>query len=356
MLSIWRWPLRANHSSIILRENEDTGEKMLISLFGLAYVLAAVLVANWVEARSLGWRLMRVVSSVMPVAILFLSLDAVTLAAPNKYLLTMFLATTSLAIVLMVVSIIFEAPWRWIENVVRWASPGKTASFSRCSAVHRLALLLMVFAMVVLLWQLVLAGGVQGLEFSITEPASALFYVSANTLVYIMIAILGVGCLVRRDLSKVRIRLGLVPAKRADWLQGIAIGLGLFLAVHLATSAWQHLAPLETFTWQTNAARRLFEVFNSSLLLGISLSILAAVGEEILFRGAIQPVFGLLITSLFFTAIHLQYAFTPAAAILFSVSLVLGWLRMRRGATASIIAHAIYNMTPFVLANLGPLG
>ena len=292
MLSIWRCTLRANHSSIILRAKEDTGEKMLIPLFGLAYVLAAVLVANWVEARSRGWRHMRIVSSAMPVAIFFLALEAITLAAPNKYLLTLFLAAMGLAIVLMVVSIVLEAPWRWIENVVRWSSPGKSASFSRCSAVHRLALLLMVFAMVVLLWQLVMAGGVQGLEFSFTEPASTLFYVSANTLVYIMIAILGVGSLVRRDLSNVRIRLGLVPAKRADWLQGIAIGLGLFLAVYLATSVWQHLAPLETYTWQTNAARRLFEVFNSSLLLGISLSILAAVGEEILFRGAIQPVFG----------------------------------------------------------------
>ena len=101
-----------------------------------------------------------------------------------------------------------------------------------------------------------------------------------------------------------------------------------------------------------SGARILFEAFEFVAAYGGLLAISVGIGEEILFRGALQPVFGIVITSLLFVALHTQYAFTPAAGILFVVSLGFGLLRARASTTAAIIAHAAYNGIPFVLAAL----
>jgi uncharacterized protein len=68
-----------------------------------------------------------------------------------------------------------------------------------------------------------------------------------------------------------------------------------------------------------------------------------------LFRGALQPVFGLWITSIFFALLHTQYTLTPASLTIVVVALGLGWLRRRYSTAASIVAHFVYN---FVLLAL----
>jgi len=76
----------------------------------------------------------------------------------------------------------------------------------------------------------------------------------------------------------------------------------------------------------------------------------AAIGEEIAFRGALQPVFGLWPTALFFALVHIQYTLTPAALIIFGVALGLGWLRRRYNTTTSIVAHFLYDFSLFALS------
>jgi membrane protease YdiL (CAAX protease family) len=76
----------------------------------------------------------------------------------------------------------------------------------------------------------------------------------------------------------------------------------------------------------------------------VAVGLSAGIGEELLMRGALQPRFGIVITSLFFTALHTQYGLTFVLLGLFGMSLILGWLRNRYGTIAPIIAHAIYNM------------
>jgi uncharacterized protein len=69
-----------------------------------------------------------------------------------------------------------------------------------------------------------------------------------------------------------------------------------------------------------------------------------------------QPVFGLVPTSLLFVAIHAQYTLTPAALLLLVVALGLGWVRIRYGTNAAIIAHFAYNFIPLAMTLLlGPL-
>jgi membrane protease YdiL (CAAX protease family) len=104
----------------------------------------------------------------------------------------------------------------------------------------------------------------------------------------------------------------------------------------------------EQFAEQTSAANRISQQFDT-LPLAFALSASAAIGEEILFRGALQPIFGWIPTSIFFALLHIQYTLTPAALIIFVVSLGLGWVRIRQSTTAAIIAHFLYNFVPLVL-------
>jgi membrane protease YdiL (CAAX protease family) len=75
----------------------------------------------------------------------------------------------------------------------------------------------------------------------------------------------------------------------------------------------------------------------------------AAIGEEILFRGALQPVFGIIPTTLFFALLHSQYALTPSTIVIILVGGAFGWLKEKQSTTAAIIAHFAYN---FVLLGI----
>ena len=119
-------------------------------------------------------------------------------------------------------------------------------------------------------------------------------------------------------------------------------------------SIWAGAVPADVFELQTRAARQIFESLSDSFFPGLLFALFAAAGEEVLYRGALQPVFGIALTSLFFTLIHVQYAFTPAALIVFGLSLAFAWLRARFSSTSAIIAHASYNGLPFLLFALNP--
>lgn len=79
------------------------------------------------------------------------------------------------------------------------------------------------------------------------------------------------------------------------------------------------------------------------------MSLQASIGEEIFFRGALQPIFGSVLTALLFAVTHTQYAFTFTWVMVFLHGLCFAWLRRRYSTTAAIIAHAMYNFMPVVL-------
>ena len=77
-----------------------------------------------------------------------------------------------------------------------------------------------------------------------------------------------------------------------------------------------------------------------AVILGAS----AGIGEEAVFRGALQPRFGMVLPSLLFTMLHgPQYGFNVALLGLFGVSMILALLRKNVNTTAAMIAHALYN-------------
>jgi membrane protease YdiL (CAAX protease family) len=158
---------------------------------------------------------------------------------------------------------------------------------------------------------------------------------------------LGVGFLIRRGMRGTLERLGL---RRPTWRQlGGAAGVTVLLLVFdLGVSLiWQEVDPaaydlLERVT--ENLFGRLMTM-GGALVLGLS----AGISEELLFRGAVQPRLGLVLTSVLFAIGHLQYGLTVVTLEILLIGLVLGWLRKRTNTTVCIVVHASYNALGMIL-------
>ncbi len=156
--------------------------------------------------------------------------------------------------------------------------------------------------------------------------------------------LVGVGWPIRRSLGQALERLGVVPV---TWRQaGLGVGLGLVSVVGVAgleaAASAAGLAP-------SPDVESLTEVLLGPLLTSVpgilTLGLSAALGEETVFRGALQPRFGLVFTSGLFALTHSNYGITLSTGLVFLVGMVFGWLRQRHNTSTAMIAHAVYNMT-----------
>lgn len=238
---------------------------------------------------------------------------------------------------------------QWIEQYLYRKSKDDLRTYDSTLSVHKLAVMLVIVQVVVVMWTFILSGGIEGLDFSYESSLLALGDVAGGAVLYSVLALLGVGWMVRRTLPEILQRLGIRFPTRRDWIMGIGMALLLYLVLILVSTIWTALVSPEVLEQQTAASQQLFEAFNSSLILGFLLALLTGISEEMLFRGALQPVFGWIPTSIFFTIIHIQYTLTPATLIIFIVSLGFGWLRKQVSTTSAMIAHITYNFIPFLL-------
>jgi membrane protease YdiL (CAAX protease family) len=101
----------------------------------------------------------------------------------------------------------------------------------------------------------------------------------------------------------------------------------------------------------------LFPLFRASTPLEIvAISILAGVGEEVLFRGAMQPEWGLIAASLVFGLFHIGGRLTMALGIWAACTgALLGWLAIATGGLlAPIVAHVAYDALALSYLRWGP--
>lgn len=231
----------------------------------------------------------------------------------------------------------------------------QTNTYNPDSMVHTVAIVIANMVMLNVISTFLLIGGLEGLAESYGTRNLSINSLFFDMLIYILMALLGVGLFIRRNGPQVLVRLGLRFPTLKDWQIGVGMGVGLYAMLVFATSIWSILVPPEIIEQQTAASGELFAAFSASLLAGLALAITAGIGEEILFRGALQPVFGWWATSIFFTLLHIQYTLTPAAVIILLVSLGFGWVRKRYNTTTAIIAHAIYNAIPFILVTIAAM-
>lgn len=214
----------------------------------------------------------------------------------------------------------------------------RTIALDPDSVVHTLALVLTGY----LIGQGALTlsqGGLAGL--AETAQATSVALVAASELVFAVVALLGVGFLVRRRGRALAQRLGLEKPQPLHWFIGLGwIGVLVVLQIFVGL-AWLVLNPEQA---------ELLESVNTLLLADFDtiwewliLAIAAGVGEELLFRGALQPVFGLGLTSVVFALIHVQYGLSPFTLFIVLLAVILGLIRRYYSTTIAIFVHVGYD-------------
>ena len=217
------------------------------------------------------------------------------------------------------------------------------------SAVHIVALLLALFLLMYNFSSFVIAGGTAGVAKTFDTETPALILALTNGVLNLFVALLGVGLFIRRNEYQMLARLGLRWPTRSDLMVGLVSAVVLVLVVFGMTSLLSAITPSEVLEQQYAAVEMINAPLAASLLIALLSAIIYGTSEEILYRGAIQPIFGLVPTAILFTLTHLQYLFTPAMLIIFIVGIALGLLRQRLSTTAAIVAHIVYNVLPFIV-------
>ncbi len=166
----------------------------------------------------------------------------------------------------------------------------------------------------------------------------------------IFIAYFGVGFLMNRRFRDATDRLGLKSLTRQQLGRAVAMVVVLFTVTFITGILTYYLEPnldKQISNNLTNMTANLSSI-GGAVLLGIS----AGAGEEILFRGAIQPRYGIVFTSIVFASLHIQYGISFTIVGIFLVGVLLGLERKRVNTTASMVTHVIYDVLAVIFGNL----
>ncbi len=324
-------------------------------LFGITYIGVTIYVANQQLVTDAYHGLLRAllyVAPALPFLYSVLLLQAAYFSLPvDAQAITIDPGTAELnfgiTIVISILSLQVIAS-NSVRQLLRRVLPAD-ATYDPELPVHTAALVLMLLVLWMTISQFVLGGGISGLAQELAANQVGLGDILLEQVLWISASVLGVGYLLRRSGAQTLARLGLRLPTVQDFNWGIGIGLLLFGFVIVLGVIWTQSVSPQELQQQTAASEQLAQSFNS-LPLALIISITVAIGEEIFFRGALQPVFGIWLTSIYFAALHTQYTLTPATLMIVVTALGLGWLRRRYSTSASIVGHFVYNFVQLALA------
>ena len=168
----------------------------------------------------------------------------------------------------------------------------------------------------------------------------------------LLAATLAVGFGVRRNWRECLERLGMVRLSPRQI--GVALGLTalVFVLSEGVDFAISHVWSL--FAWPTTeekAYEAMFKAFSSpagAVVIGVT----AGFGEEVIVRGILLPRLGILLSSLYFTALHAYQYNWDALLPVFLISLVLGLVRKRTSTSVCVIVHGGYDFLVMMIAVL----
>lgn len=198
--------------------------------------------------------------------------------------------------------------------------------------------------LVVLLLVLVLAG-VQLFTLDIASFASQVNVTVTDSLLNaIGLPLIGlslVGVFITRDWAASLRRLGLGRLTVRQVVVAVALVAPLLAADQFFNFLGRQLQPAEFD--RIDAVLRAMSANVTNPLVALVIALAAGFGEEILFRGAIQPRLGVVLTTLAFASGHVQYGPTLAIGAVFVLGLVFSWERKSINTTAAIVTHTVYN-------------
>lgn len=321
---------------------------LLIVIYGLI-----IFFANQMHPLSAGrWQLstLAVVGATISVTLLELLLNSPMslMDTPQAIIL---LPLAAAALTLAICAALFKRVRFAVQRVI-----GGAGIYHADVPMHTIALVMSLCFLAYTLLAFLVNGGLEGVRSAITaDPQDAQLSMLFQMFLFLSAAFLGVGVPVRRTPDEALVRLGLRFPTRRDLISGISLGIGLFLMAVAYAFLWERLFTPEQIAQQTSASEALTQTF-ATVPLALMLAGCAALGEEVLLRGALQPVFGNLLTSAFFALMHTQYLITLGLLLLFGVSLGFGWLRSKQSTTAALIAHFVYNFIPLLFVALAAAG
>lgn len=219
-----------------------------------------------------------------------------------------------------------------------------SSGFNPASAMHMTALFLCVYMLGLQMVNFIAAGGLEGVAKSY-KGGLTVWDILINELPFLVIPVLGVGMGMRRNLKQTLKRLGLGMPSVEGLMVSAGTTIALFVFVVIVGSIWMGLVSKETYKKQTEASDAISKSI-TTLGLAFAVAASAAIGEEIAFRGALQPIFGLWPTAIIFALTHAQYALTPASLIILGVALAFGWIRQRYNTTVAMVTHFWYDFIP----------
>jgi uncharacterized protein len=150
-----------------------------------------------------------------------------------------------------------------------------------------------------------------------------------------------------------------LPLRAGDAVAGVSWGVVAALALGLVNLAFLRS---RGNAWPGGAlryvcrmiVRPLFEHVQVWHILVISL--LAGLGEELLFRGVLQPLIGLPLASVVFGLVHVGgRGFVGYGIWAACIGALFGWLMVQTGGLlAPIVAHAVYDALALAYVRYGP--
>ena len=174
------------------------------------------------------------------------------------------------------------------------------------------------------------------------QPPLSVLDLFEDELPFLIVAVAGVGFLIRRNVAAAAKRLGLtVPAW---WHVTLALTTaGIFFAFGGQMDTLGHQLTPDIARRVDATTQHVFGQLNGPV--GIfALALVPGICEELLFRGALQPRIGIVATALLFAAIHTEYGMSLDTLAVFAIAIGLGLVRKYANTTASCTCHVAYNL------------
>ncbi|TCS95572.1 CPBP family intramembrane glutamic endopeptidase [Hazenella coriacea] len=208
---------------------------------------------------------------------------------------------------------------------------------------HAISLSLSVLV-IIQLW-MTLAIGLENMSATTQQMSSTstITTIWVQDLSLFFIGLLGVGLFTRRSAKETFKRLGIVRPT----LKQVGFGIGIAIVFIGIVMGMEQLAMQLGFGIDEDVNEltdKLIGPLVTTIPGVLTLGLAAAIGEETIFRGAMQPKFGLILTSVLFAITHANYGFSLSTLIVLLIGLALGIIRNRTNTSTSMVVHATYNM------------
>jgi CAAX protease family protein len=195
-------------------------------------------------------------------------------------------------------------------------------------------------------------GFIGGQLISAPEPEEVSSFdvgpIIAQGVFFVLLAVVAVGYHVDRTWPEVRERLGLVRPT----LPGVGVALGSVVVGFITSGIASELtrATNEKYANEINRSLEVMTTSSPSYIAAPLIGLSAGIGEELLFRGALQPRYGIIPTSILFALLHSQYGFSFITLGTFLLGCIFGLIAKRYGTTHAIIAHTTYNTLAVIIS------